>query len=61
MNRVIIMEVSEQLREINTKLDTIIEMLGPVAAHAGWVDSLRDKLASLRIIPNNRIEPQKDL
>ena len=61
MNRVILMEVSDQLREINTKLDLLIELVKPVAAHAGWVDALREKLASLRIIPNNRIEQSKNL
>jgi hypothetical protein len=42
---------SERLDQIDKKLDQIIQLIQPVHAHASWVDSLKKKLSSLRILP----------
>jgi hypothetical protein len=44
-------DIEERLAEIDTKLDVLIQLLKPVHAHASWVDSLKRKLSSLRILP----------
>lgn len=43
--------IEDRLDEIDQKLDMLIRLLKPVHAHASWVDSLKRKLSSLRILP----------
>lgn len=46
----------KRLDVIEAKLDQVIELLTPVHSHAAWVDSLRSRLASMRLLPSGRNE-----
>ena len=44
-------DLQKHLERVKAQLDEILGLLRPVSAHATWVDSLRDKLERMKILP----------